>query len=139
MYTSFIRPVMEYGDTVWTCCGKGNAQELERLQNRAARIVTKRSYIDTVLSNLKWDSLECRRERQVFNLVKKSLRGQCPQFLRTHFTFNKDVVRRVTIGRVTCYTCLKLEEKLRSVQSITMDPLLMNLVLPIRTIIWSNF
>ena len=68
VYTSFIRPVMEYGDTVWTCCGKGNAQELERLQNRAARIVTKHSH--TALSNLKWDSLECRRERHVFNVVK---------------------------------------------------------------------
>ena len=96
VYTSFIRPVMEYGDTVWTCCGKVNAQELERLQNRAARIVTTCSHSDTALSNLKWDSLECRRERHVFNLVKKSLRGQCPQFLRNYFTFNKDVVRRVT-------------------------------------------
>ena len=96
VYTSFIRPVMEYGDTVWTCCGKVNAQELERLQNRAARIVTKCSHSDTALSDLKWDSLECRRERHVFNLVKKSLRGQCPQFLRNYFILNKDVVRRVT-------------------------------------------
>ena len=32
VYTSFIRSIMEYGDTVWTCCGKGNAQELESLQ-----------------------------------------------------------------------------------------------------------
>ena len=92
VYTSFIRPVMEYGDTVWTCCGKVNAQELERLQNRAARIVTKCSHSDTALSDLKWDSLECRRERHVFNLVKKSLRGQCPHY----FILNKDVVRRVT-------------------------------------------
>ena len=95
VYTSFIRPVMEHGDTVWTC-GKVNAQELKRLQNRAARIVTKCSHSDTALSNLKWDSLECRRERHVFNLVKKSLRGQCPQFLRNYFILNKDVVRRVT-------------------------------------------
>ena len=96
VYTSFIRPVMEDGDTVWTCCGKVNAQELERLQNRAARIVTKCSHSNTALSNLKWDSLECRRERHVFNLVKTSLRGQCPQFLRNYFILNKDVVRRVT-------------------------------------------
>ena len=75
IYTSFIRPVMEYCDTVWACCGKGNAQELERLQNRAARIVTKCNNSDTALSNLKWASLECRRERHIFNLVKKSLSG----------------------------------------------------------------
>ena len=95
VYTSFIRPVMEYGDTVWTCCGKVNAQELERLQNCAARIVTKCSHSDTALSNLKWDSLKCRHEHHVFNLVKKSLRGQCPQFLRNYFILTKDV-RRVT-------------------------------------------
>lgn len=96
VYTSFIRPVLEYGDTVWTCCGKGNAQELERLQNRAARTVTKCSNSESALSNLKWANLECRRERHVFKLVKKSLSGQCPQFLRNYFTFNKDVVKRVT-------------------------------------------
>ncbi len=87
---------MEYCDTVWACCGKGNAQELERLQNLAARIVTKCYNSDTALSNLKWASLECRRERHIFNLVKKSLSGQCPQFLRNYFTFNRDGVRRVT-------------------------------------------
>ena len=60
IYTSFIHPVMEYCDTVWTCCGKGNAQDIEKLQNRATRIVTKCNDSDTALSNLKWPSLECR-------------------------------------------------------------------------------
>ena len=80
VYTSFIRPVIEYCDSIWACCGKGHAQQLERLQRRAARIVTKGNNSDIALSNLKWTSLESRRERHVFNLVKKSLRGQCPKF-----------------------------------------------------------
>ena len=140
VYTSFIRPVMEYGDTVWTCCGKGNAQELERLQNRAARIVTKCSYSDTALSNLKWDSLECRRERHVFNLVKKSLRGQCPQFLRSYFTLKKDVVRRVTRqSNLLHLPKVRTETAKRSFYYNGCIVFIINLVLPIRTIIWRNF
>ena len=95
IYTSFIRPVMEYGDAVWTCRGKVKAQELERLQNRAARIMIKCNTSNTALSNLQLASLENRRECPVFKLVKKFLRGECPQFLRNYFTFNKDVVLRL--------------------------------------------
>ena len=38
-YTSFVRPVLEYCDSVWSCCGKGNIDQLEKLQRRSARIV----------------------------------------------------------------------------------------------------
>ena len=65
-----------------------NAQDIEKLQNRVARIVTKCNDSDTALSNLKWSSFECRRQPHVHNLVNKSLTAQCPQFLRNYFTFN---------------------------------------------------
>ena len=35
IYTSFIRPVLNYCDTAWNCCGEGNTSSLERLQRRA--------------------------------------------------------------------------------------------------------
>ena len=41
MYTSFIRPVLEYASEVWgTCINQNASEKLEKLQLNAARIVT---------------------------------------------------------------------------------------------------
>ena len=40
IYTSFIRPVLEYGDTVWDNCTLYEKRELDKIQNEAARIAT---------------------------------------------------------------------------------------------------
>ena len=29
VYISLIRPILEYCDTLWGCCGEGNSQALE--------------------------------------------------------------------------------------------------------------
>ena len=39
VYTSFFLPYLDYCDTVWSCYGSVNADKLEKLQRRAARIV----------------------------------------------------------------------------------------------------
>ena len=57
-----IRPIMDYCDTVWNCCGFGKRCSLERLQRRATKIVSKMSYSDRALDYLKWPSLVNRRE-----------------------------------------------------------------------------
>ena len=40
IYFSFIRPVLEYADVVWDNCTQYEANELEKIQTEAARIVT---------------------------------------------------------------------------------------------------
>ena len=96
VYTSYIRPILDYCDTVWSCCGKGNTKLIEKLQRRAARIVMKSDSSDNALDNLKWEVLEARRNRHTFNLVKKCLVGRCPNFLRKYFMLNREVVSRMT-------------------------------------------
>ena len=66
VYKSFIRPIIDYCDTVWTCCGKENNDALEKLQRRAARIVTKLNSSDKAMDSLKWSPLEARRNHNVF-------------------------------------------------------------------------
>ena len=39
VYTSFVLPILDYCDTVWSCCGSVNADKWEKLKRRAARIV----------------------------------------------------------------------------------------------------
>ena len=41
VYCSLIRPILEYCVSVWGCCGEGRKQDLEALQNQAARIVAR--------------------------------------------------------------------------------------------------
>ena len=71
IYKSFILSIMDYCDSVWACCGKGNANLLEKLQRRAAWTVMRSDSSDMALSNLRWSSLETRRDSHVFNLVRK--------------------------------------------------------------------
>ena len=40
IYLTFIRPLLEYGDIVWDNCTQYEKQELDKIQNEAARIAT---------------------------------------------------------------------------------------------------
>ena len=66
IYISFIRPLLEYADVVWDNCTQQEANELEKIQNEAARIVTgatKLASIQSLLSDTGWESLTSRREK----------------------------------------------------------------------------
>ena len=39
VYTSFVVPIQDYCNTVWSCFGSINTDKFEKLQRRAARIV----------------------------------------------------------------------------------------------------
>ena len=69
---------------------------LERLQRRAARIIMKKSSSDEALKSLTYDILEVRRDKHVYNLVRKCIAGRSPQFFKNYFTYNKDIVKRST-------------------------------------------
>ena len=82
VYTTLIRPILDYCDTVWGCCGEGNAPALQALKNRAARIIARTDRSSPAMDILKWPSLADRRRNNVFKLVKKCIRGRYPQYLR---------------------------------------------------------
>ena len=65
-YKGLVRPVLEYGSSVWTLT-HGLQEELEKVQNRAARFVTGNYVFETgtmtgILGQLKWESLKKRRK-----------------------------------------------------------------------------
>ena len=94
VYKSFILPMLHHCDTVWSCCNKGDAEKLERLKTRAARVVHPSS--DDVMTTLRWTSLYERGEHHVLRLVRKSLNGSVPLFLTNYFTFDCDICERLT-------------------------------------------
>ena len=39
VYTSFVYPILDFCDTIWSCCGSVNTDKLEKLRRHATRIV----------------------------------------------------------------------------------------------------
>ena len=78
VYTLFVLPILDYYDAVWSCCGIVNADKLEKLRRRAARIVMRLESSEKALNFLGYVTLEERRESHVSNLVKKCLSNRCP-------------------------------------------------------------
>ena len=71
----------DYCSTVWGNCGTVLKSKLQKLQNRAARIITRAGYeirsID-ILSSLNWCYLETRRKRQKDTVMYKIINGIAP-------------------------------------------------------------
>ena len=66
IYTSFIRPSLEYGNEIWDTCTQYEKDDLEKIQTEAARIATgttKLVSIENLYSEIVWDTLEARRKK----------------------------------------------------------------------------
>ena len=96
VYCSLIRPILDYCVSVWGCCGEGHKHSLQALQNRAARIVVRSERSSPAIDFLKWPTLEERRRKLVFKLVKKCLSGHCPQYFKEYFKRNSAIHARAT-------------------------------------------
>ena len=96
VHTSFVLPSLDHCDTVWSYRGSVNADKLEKLKRRAARIVMHLGSSEKKLNFLGYVTLEKRRESHVSNLAKKCLSNRCPQFFMHHFNYNKDALPRTT-------------------------------------------
>ena len=72
------------------------------------KIVSKVSDSDRTLGYLKLPSLVNRRESHVHELVKRCIKGRCPQFFKSYFIFNSFVNNRI-MRQMNSYTCQGLE------------------------------
>ena len=86
IYFSFIHPVLEYADVVRDNCIQYEANELEKIQIEAARIVTgstKLVSIDALYTETGWETLESRRNKHKLTLFYKMKVGMSPHYLTT--------------------------------------------------------
>ena len=78
-----------YCAPVWDGLGHTLSDRLQKLQNRAARVITHSSYdisSNLLLDQLKWNNLSVNRQKQKAILMYKTLNGQTPQYLHEMFT-----------------------------------------------------
>ncbi len=92
VFSALIQPHFDYCSVVWGHCNKTLSDKLQKLQNRAARILTFSSY-DTnaglLFERLGWKRLESQRQIQEAVMVYKSLNGLVPTYLQSIFTDRK--------------------------------------------------
>ena len=84
IYFSFIRPLIEYADVVWNNCTQYEVNELEKIQNEAARIVTgatKLVSINSLLTETGWETLATRRKQHKLTLFYKMQNDLSPEYL----------------------------------------------------------
>ena len=79
MYDALVEPYLEYCCEVWGCMGLCQCDKLQKLQNRAARVITScedyRIRSANILQDLGWETLENRRSKLLAVSVYKGMNG----------------------------------------------------------------
>ena len=84
VYKALIQPHFDYCCSVWDGFGDTLSCKLQKLQNRAARVITRSSYdtsAGTLLDSLCWDNLFIRRKKLTASVMFKALKGKTPSYL----------------------------------------------------------
>ena len=84
IYTSFIRPILEYADVVWDNCTQYEINAVEKIQIEAARIVTGTSILvslEKLYNKTFWETLEQRHQKHKFYLIYKMSHNLSPDYL----------------------------------------------------------
>ena len=87
-----IEPHFDYSSVVWdglSDLSQQLSEKLQKLQNRAIRVITKSSYNTNssyLLNSLSWDKLSVRRTKQKANLMYKCVNKLAPSNLCNMFT-----------------------------------------------------
>ena len=89
VYNSLIQPWFDYCDVVWDKLPATSADRLQKLQNRAARVITKQGYeirSKDIRRSLNWDDLAQRRYKHKATMMFKVLNDGSPSCLKDLFT-----------------------------------------------------
>ena len=98
VYRALIEPHFDYCCSVWDGLGQILSSKIQKLQNRAARIVMQASYnasAGELFDVLHWNNLSFRRKKFNANLMFKILNGKAPTYLQELFS-----VRGIGQGRI---------------------------------------
>ena len=89
VYQALIQPHFDYCCSVWDGFGETLSNKIQKLQNRAVRVIT-RSHYDTsassLLNNLHLDNLCLRRKKIKAGIMFKIINGDAPSYLQNLFS-----------------------------------------------------
>ena len=97
LYLSIVEPYFRYCCSVWGCCGSSTLSKLQKLQNRAARLLTNSAFdapSSPLIGSLSWMTIADLISFKSKQLVFKSLNNQAPQFICKLFQRNSECSSR---------------------------------------------
>ena len=86
---ALIQPHFDYCCSVWDGLGEGLANKIQKLQNRAARVITRSRYdasAGIILDDLRVDHLALRRKKLKAIQMFKIIRENAPSYLENLFS-----------------------------------------------------
>ena len=89
IFSALVQPHFDYCNVVWGNCGVTLQQKLQKLQNRAARVLTYSSYdasADNLIKILDWKDIACQQQNARATMVYKCLHGLAPEYLCSKFS-----------------------------------------------------
>ena len=84
IYNALIKPLSDYCDVVWGNLNKTLTVRLQKLQNRAARIITRKGYDERsadIRKKLRWDDLETIRKKDLAIVMYKVVNNKVLGYL----------------------------------------------------------
>ena len=88
LYNSMVQPYFEYCSLVWGNCGESLKEKLQKLQNRAARVITGDTYdirSKDIFKKLNWKNLSVKRKEKASVYVSNAITGNCPKNIAEKF------------------------------------------------------
>ena len=88
IYQSLVQPYFDYYSLVCGNCNQTCKDKLQKLHNRAPRVITADTYDvrwSEILLKLRWETLDKRREEQMIDMVNKALNHMCPPAIISMF------------------------------------------------------
>ena len=89
IYNALIMPHFDYCSPAWDCLSGYLSDKLQKLQNRAARVITKSPFdasSNHLLSTLSWDRLSLRRKKQKALMMYKTMNDLALEYLQSLFS-----------------------------------------------------
>ena len=93
LYRGIVEPHFRYCCSVWGSCAEFRLVKLQKLQNRAARIITNSSYdapAEALITELKWPTVRDMIRCETATTVYKSVNSLAPDYLSQLFVRNSD-------------------------------------------------
>ena len=93
-YNSLVQPHFDYCNVVWGNCSKNQSSKLQKLQNRAARVLTFSNYdcsTSELFQNLKWSKLVHQRAVSKAIMMHSIVNNTAPEYLTSRFVRRCDL------------------------------------------------
>ena len=88
IYNALILPHFDYCSLVWSNCSETLKLNLQKLQNRAARVITGDNYdvrSKQILLKLGWKTLDERRQNLMEKYMSNIVNDNCPEIIGNPF------------------------------------------------------